>query len=108
MRAVVFNGPFDVKVVTKPTPQIRESTDAILKVSSTALCGSDLVRSLLIYIYTLCILDLSSFLKTLAFAYLCAALLSRPPKSNSWVCLRARNSRAYSSFRRLRQEPSAG
>lgn len=44
MRAVVFNGPFDVKVVTRATPHIREPTDAILRVSSTALCGSDLVR----------------------------------------------------------------
>ncbi|KAH8656289.1 chaperonin 10-like protein [Ilyonectria robusta] len=42
MRAVVFKGPFQVDVVTKPVPQIREPTDAILKVSSTALCGSDL------------------------------------------------------------------
>lgn len=43
MKAVVFKGPFQVEVVTKPLPQIHESTDAILKVSSTALCGSDLV-----------------------------------------------------------------
>lgn len=70
MRAVVFNGPFDVKVVTKPTPQIREPTDAILKVSSTALCGSDLVRSSLNYIYAMRILDLSSSLNSLSFAYL--------------------------------------
>lgn len=44
MRAVVFKGPFEVEVVTRATPHIREPTDAILKVSSTALCGSDLVR----------------------------------------------------------------
>ncbi|KAM0415791.1 hypothetical protein ACHAPT_013252 [Fusarium lateritium] len=42
MKAVVFKRPFQVDVVTKPVPQIREPTDAILKVSSTALCGSDL------------------------------------------------------------------
>jgi threonine dehydrogenase-like Zn-dependent dehydrogenase len=44
MRAVVFNGPFEVEVVDKPVPKILETTDAILKVSGTALCGSDLVR----------------------------------------------------------------
>jgi hypothetical protein len=44
MRAVVFNGPFEVEVVDKPVPKILEKTDAILKVSATALCGSDLVR----------------------------------------------------------------
>ncbi|OBT50765.1 hypothetical protein VE04_08755 [Pseudogymnoascus sp. 24MN13] len=42
MRAVVFKGPFEVEVVTRATPHIREPTDAILRVSSTALCGSDL------------------------------------------------------------------
>ncbi|KAH6683420.1 chaperonin 10-like protein [Halenospora varia] len=42
MRAVVFNGPFEVEVVTRPIPKIIAPTDAILKVSSTALCGSDL------------------------------------------------------------------
>lgn len=44
MRAVVFKGPFEVAVETRATPHIREPSDAILKVSSTALCGSDLVR----------------------------------------------------------------
>lgn len=46
MRAVVFKGPFEVEVVTRATPRICEPTDAILKVSSTALCGSDLVRDI--------------------------------------------------------------
>ena len=46
MRAVVFKGPFEVEVVTKPIPQIQQPTDAILKVSCTALCGSDLVSNL--------------------------------------------------------------
>lgn len=44
MRAVIFNGPYQVEVVTKPVPKVLEPTDAILKVSSSALCGSDLVR----------------------------------------------------------------
>ena len=43
MRAVVFKGDFEVAVEDRPVPKIREVTDAILKVSSTALCGSDLV-----------------------------------------------------------------
>jgi len=46
MRAVVFNGPFEVEVVDKPVPKLLAPTDAILKVSATALCGSDLVRDL--------------------------------------------------------------
>lgn len=45
MKAVVFNGPFEVEVVTRPIPKIIAPTDAILKVSSTALCGSDLVSA---------------------------------------------------------------
>lgn len=44
MRAVIFKGPFEVEVVTKPIPNILEPTDAILKVSCAGLCGSDLVR----------------------------------------------------------------
>ena len=43
IRAVVFKAPFHVVVEDVPVPQIEESTDAILKVSATALCGSDLV-----------------------------------------------------------------
>jgi threonine dehydrogenase-like Zn-dependent dehydrogenase len=44
MRAVVFKGPLEVEVVDKPVPRIHAPTDAILKISATALCGSDLVR----------------------------------------------------------------
>ena len=43
MRAVVFKAPFEVSVEDKPVPIIQEPTDTILKVSSTALCGTDLV-----------------------------------------------------------------
>ncbi|KAK3068515.1 hypothetical protein LTR53_013854 [Teratosphaeriaceae sp. CCFEE 6253] len=45
MRAVVLKGDFKtikVAVEDRPYPQLREPTDAILKVTSTALCGSDL------------------------------------------------------------------
>jgi len=43
MRAVVFNRPFEVEVMDKPVPKILVPTDAVIKVSATALCGSDLV-----------------------------------------------------------------
>ncbi|KAL2796301.1 chaperonin 10-like protein [Aspergillus keveii] len=42
MRAVVFKAPFEVAVEDRPYPKLQHSTDAILKVTSTALCGSDL------------------------------------------------------------------
>ncbi|KAJ3518858.1 hypothetical protein NM208_g14356 [Fusarium decemcellulare] len=42
MRAVIFKKPFEVAVEDRPRPTIQKPTDAILKVSSTALCGSDL------------------------------------------------------------------
>ncbi|KAF2720047.1 GroES-like protein [Polychaeton citri CBS 116435] len=42
MRAVVLKGDYKVAVEDRPYPAIRQPTDAVLKVSSTALCGSDL------------------------------------------------------------------
>ncbi|MFU8946431.1 zinc-dependent alcohol dehydrogenase family protein [Mycetocola zhadangensis] len=42
MRAVQFNGPGDVSVVDRPDPAIVESTDAIVRVVATCVCGSDL------------------------------------------------------------------
>jgi len=42
MRAVVFKGPFEVAVEDRDVPTIKQPTDAILRVTSTALCGSDL------------------------------------------------------------------
>ncbi|HLS25686.1 MAG TPA: zinc-dependent alcohol dehydrogenase [Beutenbergiaceae bacterium] len=42
MRAVVWQGKEDVAVSDVPQPQLREPTDAIVQVTSTALCGSDL------------------------------------------------------------------
>jgi len=42
MRAVVLKGDYKVAVEDRPYPKIQKPTDAILKVSSTALCGSDL------------------------------------------------------------------
>ncbi|KAM0706076.1 hypothetical protein Q7P35_006624 [Cladosporium inversicolor] len=42
MRAVVLKGDYKVAVEDRPYPNLQKPTDAILKVSSTALCGSDL------------------------------------------------------------------
>jgi threonine dehydrogenase-like Zn-dependent dehydrogenase len=42
MRAVCWNGKSDVRVETVPDPQILNSRDAIVRVTSTAICGSDL------------------------------------------------------------------
>lgn len=42
MKAVTFHGRRDVRVDTVPDPTIEEPTDAIVRVTSTAICGSDL------------------------------------------------------------------
>jgi S-(hydroxymethyl)glutathione dehydrogenase / alcohol dehydrogenase len=42
MKAAVFHKPKDVSVDTVDDPEIKDSTDVILKVTSTAICGSDL------------------------------------------------------------------
>lgn len=42
MRAVVYKGPYEVAVEDKPYPKIQNSTDCVLKVTTSALCGSDL------------------------------------------------------------------
>jgi threonine dehydrogenase-like Zn-dependent dehydrogenase len=42
MKAVVWNGKRDVRVETVPDPEVREPTDAVIRVTSTAICGSDL------------------------------------------------------------------
>lgn len=42
MRAVCWMGKHDVQVHDMPDPQILNRTDCIVKVSSTAICGSDL------------------------------------------------------------------
>lgn len=42
MKALVFNKPKDVSVETVEDPKIKEQTDIILRVTSTAICGSDL------------------------------------------------------------------
>jgi threonine dehydrogenase-like Zn-dependent dehydrogenase len=42
MRALCWHGKSDVRVDTVPDPTILEPTDAIIKITSTAICGSDL------------------------------------------------------------------
>ena len=42
MKAVVWHGKEDVRVDNVPDPIIQESTDAIVRITSTAICGSDL------------------------------------------------------------------
>jgi S-(hydroxymethyl)glutathione dehydrogenase/alcohol dehydrogenase len=42
MNALVYHGPRDVQIDDKPRPNIQNPQDVILRVTSTALCGSDL------------------------------------------------------------------
>jgi threonine dehydrogenase-like Zn-dependent dehydrogenase len=42
MRAVTWHGKRDVRVDTVPDPSIQQPTDAIVRVTSTGICGSDL------------------------------------------------------------------
>ncbi|NUW32498.1 glutathione-dependent formaldehyde dehydrogenase [Nonomuraea sp. SMC257] len=42
MKAVTWHGKRDVRVEEVPDPAIKEPTDAIIKITSTAICGSDL------------------------------------------------------------------
>jgi threonine dehydrogenase-like Zn-dependent dehydrogenase len=42
MRALTYHGSYDVKVDTVPDPILQEPDDILLKVTATAICGSDL------------------------------------------------------------------
>jgi threonine dehydrogenase-like Zn-dependent dehydrogenase len=42
MKAVTWHGKRDVRVEEVPDPKIEESTDAVIRVTSTGICGSDL------------------------------------------------------------------
>jgi threonine dehydrogenase-like Zn-dependent dehydrogenase len=42
MKAVVWHGKEDVRVEAVPDPVLREPTDAIIRVTSSGICGSDL------------------------------------------------------------------
>ena len=41
MKALVYHGPRDVRIDVKPHPIIQHPGDAILRITSTAICGSD-------------------------------------------------------------------
>ena len=42
MKALVWHGRRDVRVESVPDPAIQEPTDAIVRITSSAICGSDL------------------------------------------------------------------
>lgn len=42
MKAVTWNGKHDIRVENVPDPKILNSRDAIIKITTTAICGSDL------------------------------------------------------------------
>ncbi|GHC74008.1 zinc-dependent alcohol dehydrogenase [Streptomyces cinnamoneus] len=42
MRATVWHGKRDIRVETVPDPVIQEPTDAVIRITSSGLCGSDL------------------------------------------------------------------
>lgn len=42
MKVLVYHGPNDVRLYDKPRPNIQTPEDVILRVTSTALCSSDL------------------------------------------------------------------
>ena len=42
MRALVWHGKYNVSVDTVPDPTIEQPTDAIVRITSTGICGSDL------------------------------------------------------------------
>ena len=42
MRAATFHGPEDIRIQDVPRPEIESPTDAIVRVTHTAVCGSDL------------------------------------------------------------------
>jgi threonine dehydrogenase-like Zn-dependent dehydrogenase len=42
MKALTYHGKRDVRVDSVADPRIEEPTDAIVRITSTAICGSDL------------------------------------------------------------------
>jgi len=42
MRGVILQSPGDVRVADRPDPKIEQPTDAIIRLSATCVCGSDL------------------------------------------------------------------
>jgi threonine dehydrogenase-like Zn-dependent dehydrogenase len=44
MKAVVFHGVGDIRLDTVPEPRIEKPTDAIVRLTASAICGTDLQR----------------------------------------------------------------
>jgi alcohol dehydrogenase len=42
MRAAIFHGTHDIRIDQVPDPRIEAPTDAIVRITRTAICGSDL------------------------------------------------------------------
>lgn len=42
MKALVYEGPYDVRVMEMPDPKIERPTDVLVKITTTNICGSDL------------------------------------------------------------------
>jgi threonine dehydrogenase-like Zn-dependent dehydrogenase len=42
MKAVVFHAALDIRLEDLPAPRIKEPTDAIVRLTSSAICGADL------------------------------------------------------------------
>ena len=42
MKAMVYHGPNDIRAEDKPKPQIIDSTDAVVRIVKTTICGTDL------------------------------------------------------------------
>ena len=42
MRAVVFHGVGDIRLDTVAEPEIEQPTDAIVRITTSAICGTDL------------------------------------------------------------------
>ena len=42
MKAVVFRGVSDIRIEDVPEPQIEDATDAVVRLTASAICGTDL------------------------------------------------------------------
>jgi glutathione-independent formaldehyde dehydrogenase len=56
MKTIVYTGPFKVAVEDVPRSKIQNPNDAIVKITTTAICGSDLYtyegRTTAIYLWS--------------------------------------------------------
>ncbi len=49
MKALVFRGKCHIALEDVPVPTLVDSTDAIVRISLSGLCGSDMVRNFTFY-----------------------------------------------------------